>query len=60
MLETMMSSLVPTRAEVSDVFYAGLQWADYLMLSWETSIWKYPITTVKIMNKIIAESKKYI
>jgi pyruvate kinase len=25
MLETMMSSLVPTRAEVSDVFYAGLQ-----------------------------------
>jgi len=60
MLETMMNSRVPTRAEISDVFYAGLQWADYLMLSGETSIWKYPITTVQVMNKIIAESKKYI
>ena len=60
MLETMMTSRVPTRAEVSDVFYAWVQWADYLMLSWETSIWKYPITCVKVMNKIIAESKKYI
>jgi pyruvate kinase len=60
MLETMMTSRVPTRAEISDVFYAWVQWADYLMLSGETSIWKYPITTVQVMNKIIAESKKYI
>ena len=60
MLETMITSRVPTRAEVSDVFYAGLQWADYLMLSWETSVWQYPITTVQVMNRIIAESKKYI
>jgi pyruvate kinase len=60
MLETMMNSRVPTRAEVSDVFYAWVQWADYLMLSGETSIWKYPIHCVQVMNKIIAESKKYI
>jgi pyruvate kinase len=60
MLETMMTSRVPTRAEISDVFYAWVQWADYLMLSGETSVWKYPITTVQVMNKIIAESKKYI
>lgn len=60
MLETMISSRVPTRAEVSDVFYAAHQWADYLMLSWETSIWKYPVLCVQIMNKVIAEADKYI
>ena len=60
MLESMIDNHLPTRAEVSDIFYAVSQWADYLMLSWETSMWKYPITCVKVMNKIINEAEKYI
>ena len=60
MLESMIDNHLPTRAEVSDIFYAISQWADYLMLSWETSMWKYPITCVKVMNKIINEAEKYI
>lgn len=60
MLESMMTSRVPTRAEVSDIFYAALQWADYVMLSWETSVGKYPISCVKVMNKVIAEAQKYM
>lgn len=60
MLESMIDNHLPTRAEVSDIFYAISQWADYLMLSWETSMWKYPITCIKVMNKIINEAEKYI
>jgi pyruvate kinase len=60
MLESMISNPIPTRAEISDIFYAVMQWADYIMLSWETAIGKYPIKCVKIMNKTIAEAQKYI
>jgi len=60
MLESMIENNLPTRAEVSDIFYAVSQWADYLMLSWETSVWKYPISCIKVMNKIINEAEKYI
>lgn len=60
MLESMITNHFPTRAEVSDIFYAVSQWADYLMLSWETSMWKYPISCIKVMNKIINEAEKYI
>ena len=60
MLESMIDNHLPTRAEVSDIFYAVSQWADYLMLSWETSMWKYPVTCIKVMNKIINEAEKYI
>lgn len=60
MLESMINNHLPTRAEVSDIFYAVSQWADYLMLSWETSMWKYPVSCIKVMNKIINEAEKYI
>lgn len=60
MLESMISNNLPTRAEVSDIFYAVSQWADYLMLSWETSMWKHPVACIKVMNKIINEAEKYI
>lgn len=57
LLETMMESSFPTRAETSDVFNSVFQWADCLMLSWETAIWKYPVKVVEIMSSIIKEAE---
>ncbi len=59
MLESMISNPVPTRAEVSDIFYAVREWAEFIMLSWETAIGKYPIECIKVMNKVIIEAEKY-
>ncbi len=60
MLESMIENPIPTRAEVSDIFLAVREWADFVMLSWETAVWKFPIECVKVMNNVIAEANKYI
>ena len=52
MMETMISSLTPTRAEVNDVANSIMDGADAVMLSGETSVGKYPVEVIKKMASI--------
>jgi len=59
MLESMINSPIPTRAEASDVANAVWDGTDVVMLSAETSIGKFPFRTVQIMNDIVKNAEQH-
>lgn len=59
MLESMIHSPVPTRAEASDVANAVWDGSDAVMLSAETSVGDFPVRTVEIMNDIVVNAERH-
>lgn len=59
MLESMINSPVPTRAEASDVANAVWDGTDVVMLSAETSVGRFPFRSVQIMNDIIINAEQH-
>jgi pyruvate kinase len=53
MMETMIDSLTPTRAEVNDVANSVMDGADAVMLSGETSVGQYPVQVIEKMSSIL-------
>jgi pyruvate kinase len=58
MLESMTENLRPTRAEVTDVANAIIDGTDFVMLSAESAVGKYPVETVVMMNNIIKYTER--
>ena len=52
LLESMITNRLPTRAEVTDVANAVFEQADALMLSAETTLGRYPVECVEVLNRV--------
>src|ERR1700730_15903743 len=58
LLESMINNRVPTRAEITDIANAVFEQADAIMLSGETTVGRYPVECVDVMNRVAARIER--
>lgn len=59
-LESMLSSPTPTRAETTDVANAIIDGSDALMLAEETAIGQYPVQAVQVLSRVAQETERFL